>query len=934
MGYAAVAQPAQTLQPQSPATTAVAPQTSAQTPVQTSAATSAPTSAQSRIAAAKKHIQAHPKDTQPYAELALASLRRARETDDPNCYHDAEHAIAAGLALQPNDFQLAKARVAVLLARHEFSKAREEAAALNRRTPDDVTTYQYLAEADIALGNYPDAEKAAQWMLDLLPNNVPGLLTAAELRELYGDPEGALELLNQAYRETAPTENEELAWIANQIALVEIHSGKQDAASQVLERAEQIFPGYPATLENLSLLSIEQHKYADAVARLRREQTIRSASTAQDAHRLFLLARAEELAHQDGEAAATYAQFEAVAKRLASAPANANRELIFYYADHSYADHVDKWPQALQVAQHEIGVRHDVWTLDAYAWALYRTGRYADADTQMQKALAVGIRSSQLFDHAGNVALKLHKQPEAEHYFESALLVDPGSEYAADARKTLASFAVAPPATTQLPPSPSAPAIAEKSEKAEKADAALPPPAANATATAAPRQPSIPFQTDALPHPLHAFPPVPATLLTPQPTGTARVVRTMQARVARNPTDAKAYASLGAAFFQLARETGDVENYQLAEQSLTRSLDLVSADITAAAPLATLAEVCMGEHRFQDALAYAQKALSLGSGDLSPYAIVGDAYADMGEYDQAAAAYARLTPLDEQTPQPHTAYVRDSRISYLKFISGDTASAIRLMQSAVAAGIEARLPKENLAWLNFELGEYYFQAGDAEAADASYLAALITHPGDYRALAALGKVRANQGKFADAIALYQKAIAVVPMPIYVAELGDLYAKAGNSPEAQKQYQLVEYIALLGHVNQVLHNRDLALFYADHDKNLSESVALAHKEFEVRHDVYTWDALAWALYKGGKYPDAEQAMDQALRFNTRDALLLYHAGMISAQLGQTVQAEQQLTTALKINPRFHVLYADAARKQLALLQTQLRQTASGAKSDAH
>ena len=91
---------------------------------------------------------------------------------------------------------------------------------------------------------------------------------------------------------------------------------------------------------------------------------------------------------------------------------------------------------------------------------------------------------------------------------------------------------------------------------------------------------------------------------------------------------------LGAAYFQRARETGDVSDYQLAEQSVTKSLDLVSADFSADAALGTMAEVCMGEHRFADALTFAQRALSLGTGDVSPFAIVGDAYADIGEYDK------------------------------------------------------------------------------------------------------------------------------------------------------------------------------------------------------------------------------------------------------------------------------------------------------------
>ena len=101
-------------------------------------------------------------------------------------------------------------------------------------------------------------------------------------------------------------------------------------------------------------------------------------------------------------------------------------------------------------------------------------------------------------------------------------------------------------------------------------------------------------------------------------------------------------------------------------------------------------------------------------------------------------------------------------------------------------------------------------------------------------------------------------------------------------------------------HQVLHNRDLALFYADHDIKLDEALALAHKEFEVRHDIYTWDALAWALYKNGKYQEANDAMEHALRPGTRDALLFFHAGMIAGRSGQKSQAREKLQTALNIN----------------------------------
>jgi len=856
------------------------------------------TPAQQRIAVARRQIQSDSKKPQAYNDLAIALLGRARETANSSYLQQAQEAANAGLGLAPNDFQLQKTQVAILLGKHEFASAHAKAARLNRQMPDDVTIYGYLAEADIALGNYEAAEKSAQWMLNLLPNNVPGLLIGAKLRDVYGDSDGALEMLDRAYTETSPSETEELAWIANQIASVEIDRGGFAAADQVLQRAEKLFPLYPYTLQNLSRVRLGEGKLPEAIALLVQEEEI-----APSAHVNYQLARAQELAGERNEAAATYASFERTAKARTNEPDNANLELIRYYS----AQPAEHAPQALALAEREVRLGHNVWTLDAYAKALYANGKYEEADIQLQKALGTGVRRAEFFDLAGQIALKLGKQREAEKYFHLSLQIDGSSKYASGAREHLSSpFA----------------ALEQKPESAPVT------PSISKYASAQPTP--VPIETQVVGTQVSGkgFLPVPSALLIPRPSETERTIQNLQGRVKRNPKQAGGYTALGAAFFQRARETGDVQDYQLAEQALNKSLDLVPSDFSAAAPLATMAEVCMGEHRFMDALSYAQKSLALGSGDLSPFAIVGDAYADMGEYEKAGAAYSRLQSRDEPASEPRTTYVRDSRLSYLKFVAGDTDGAIRLMQAAVTAGNEARLPSENLAWLYFELGEFYFQAGAAEAANDSYLAALRIHPGDYRALAGLGRVRATQGRYQEGIVLYQRAIAVVPMPIYIAELGDLFKKAGNTAAAEEQYKLVEFIGRLGHINQVLHNRDLAIFYADHDTKPSESLDLARKEFEVRHDVYTWDTLAWALYKNHKYQDANEAIKNALKLGTKDSLLLYHAGMISAKIGQSAFAQQYLSQAVAVNPHFHLTYADTARQELAILRNQAPLTATG------
>ena len=408
----------------------------------------------------------------------------------------------------------------------------------------------------------------------------------------------------------------------------------------------------------------------------------------------------------------------------------------------------------------------------------------------------------------------------------------------------------------------------------------------------------------------------PAQALPFSASATDRQIEALQLRVRKAPRDYSGYDGLGAAFFQKARETGDITYYDLAEQTLKTSLDLVPQDFRAADPLVHMSLVYMGEHRFSEVVAYTQKAIALGSGNLAAFAVEGDAYTDMGDYDQASVAYNTVQTLGEAISSPlGLSYMLDSRKAYLSFLRGDSPEAIRLMNTAIVAGLQTDVPRENLAWLYFELGERYWQAGDLADAERSYGAGIRADPNHYRSLAGLAKVRAAEGRLEESVQLYQRSLAIIPFPPYVAELGDLYKKMGKPDEAQQDYDLVEYIAHLSQLNRVLANRELALFYADHEIKLADALQLARNELVVRHDVYTWDTLAWVLYKNGQIQESLAAMKKALSLNTSDPLLLFHAGMIYHSLGQDPDSVQFLSRALKTNPHFHVFYADLASRTL-------------------
>ena len=420
-----------------------------------------------------------------------------------------------------------------------------------------------------------------------------------------------------------------------------------------------------------------------------------------------------------------------------------------------------------------------------------------------------------------------------------------------------------------------------------------------------------------------------------QQNATDDLIKSLQARVKRYPEDHAGYAALGAAYLQKGRETADAADYELAKGALEKSLDLVSNDPSAAFATTQMAVLCMVEHRFEDALAWSQKALALGSGDPSPWAIAGDALADLGDYKGAAGAYTRLkSAYGSEDEKLAYSYQRDSRMSFLRFVAGDTQGAIELMRSAVRTAIETHMPTENIAWSQYQLGEELFLAGETNVAENAYLASLENCPGYYRALAGLAKVRVSQGRYLDGVKLYNQAIAKVPYPEYAAALGDIYRQLGQLDDAKKQYDLVEFIAYLGQINRQIHNRDLALFYADHDVKLSESLALARNELEVRRDIYTWDVLAWSLLKNEKLQEANEAISHALEQGTKDPQLFFHAGMIYEKLGNFLKAQEYLRRALEMNPEFHVTYAETARQALDHINQRQSQVSAREVGNAH
>jgi tetratricopeptide (TPR) repeat protein len=380
----------------------------------------------------------------------------------------------------------------------------------------------------------------------------------------------------------------------------------------------------------------------------------------------------------------------------------------------------------------------------------------------------------------------------------------------------------------------------------------------------------------------------------------AALVDHLQVTLRNGTGDADAYARLGAAYQQRARETGDPSFYAKSEQALRRARDLAPDD---ASVLSALGSLALARHRFREALSLGRRARALAPETARHYGVVGDAFIELGRYREGFRAFDRMARL-----KPDLASY--SRIAHARELLGRPAGAIAAMRLALDASLGRGEPG---AWTYVELGKLHFSVGRLGAAAAHYRAALAAFPRYVFALDALARVEGARGRYRRAIALERRAVAASPLPEFVGYLGDLYSAAGRPRPAHEQHSLIRAIERLLVANGVKTDLETASFNVDHGIDLTRSLTLARQARRERPSVEADDVLAWALVRTGRCEEALRYSKRALRLGELDATKFFHRGMIERCLGHRASARGWLARALRANPHFSLLWAPLARR---------------------
>ena len=232
---------------------------------------------------------------------------------------------------------------------------------------------------------------------------------------------------------------------------------------------------------------------------------------------------------------------------------------------------------------------------------------------------------------------------------------------------------------------------------------------------------------------------------------------------------------------------------------------------------------------------------------LEPRIKLAEAHIEIGNRQEAIRAYKIATALHPQTlPLYHN-------LGGLYMQTGQLTEAISAFQRLIQLDDTDAEAYLHLGWLHarqrkFTDAQVYLQ--DAIQRDKNLVSAYY----------GLAEVYAQQGMFADAIDVYQQLTSIHPND------GKAWVRQGVLHLKQQQVSdaiLAFTQAIAVDENSADAHNNLAWLYASRGKQLKRAVALAERAVALEVTAARLDTLAYAYYRSGAYPEAEQAISRAI-----------------------------------------------------------------------
>jgi tetratricopeptide (TPR) repeat protein len=236
----------------------------------------------------------------------------------------------------------------------------------------------------------------------------------------------------------------------------------------------------------------------------------------------------------------------------------------------------------------------------------------------------------------------------------------------------------------------------------------------------------------------------------------------------------------------------------------------------------------------------------------------------------------------------------------------------QLGQYDLATASYAAVPADDPSFFIAEVGraETLRKSGKVEAAIEVLQALARSHAKVLGVHVALGDALRREERFAEAIAAYDAAMALIPAAeaqhwTIIYSRGVSHERNGDWPKAEADFRLA--LKLNPDQPQVLNY--LGYSFVDRGENLDEALQLIERAVAAEpQSGYIVDSLAWAYFRLGRFEDAVAPMERASLLEPVDPVVTDHLGDVYWAVGRVLEAQFQWRRALSFDPE----EADAAR----------------------
>ncbi|MES3032525.1 MAG: hypothetical protein V4813_00860 [Gemmatimonadota bacterium] len=341
-------------------------------------------------------------------------------------------------------------------------------------------------------------------------------------------------------------------------------------------------------------------------------------------------------------------------------------------------------------------------------------------------------------------------------------------------------------------------------------------------------------------------------------------------RVSADPQGAADRVTLASLLLSRSRHSGSTADLARAESLATASVALRT--VRNAHALEVLASVQMARHAFRDAHRAAAAADSIEPGNASHLALLGEIELELGEYAAADSHFRAVRTTRDQ-------FTVGARLARWYELTGRSARARTILQDAITAvDLRDDLPREQVAWFHYRLGELELRVGRLAAADSAFQRGLVRNPDDIRLLGGLARTALARHDWKAAAAYGDRATLIQLDPATLGVVSEAYAALGDSTQATSFAGAMAASALSE--GNAMH-RAWGMHLLDHGTPAQRAEVLrrARADIRERSDVYGHDMLAWALYRDGQLDAARREMALAVAQGTEDVMLDRHAQVL-------------------------------------------------------